>query len=455
MCCPARDRIISMDGDQETDGSNAVATPRFVFIWQVGASQPQEEPGDALLIWPLTERPPAGAFARFVVVRDDWRNSSVVVPMDLEPNERPLAADGLSADPGGGAAPGFPAAAAPVRVNEDLGSLPLLLRQDFGRKFTVAVNYLIRRQTGRSARVELVETPAVEVSELDRDEAKSRLFIGFIRGKGSEGPARPTVMTGPATLSEDTPERGAPTRVDIADDLLRAYETSKEGEGRRVSAATVLAVPCMDAAAIGPVQTILPYAEAHVRVSGQAVPAAEEQDSDGPRLPRIGVRIGANSGNWDELEPGIVFFHWDRMSAAKADKGPARERSTGAKPLSWQRGTIQGREVAFTFEMAGFGDVVGVMVGPRARIIPIFPGLARHRSKFSICARRMDHRALSVDRRPPDAAHGPQPSRCERSGCGRGSDAGARRRSRPLGAGGPRATLVRSGTLSDAAIAWR
>src|SRR5262249_52350836 len=139
-----------------------------------------------------------------------------------------------------------------------------------------------------------------------------------------------------------------------------------------------------------------PYRGAMVRASAKAVtrPAGRQSESDGEAnlCPSLSCTIGTSEANRAALEQSIVFFHWNRMIASLEFREGQYGESTNREPMSLYHGTVNGSELGFAFEEAGFGDVVGLMVGPRERVTPSFTDglsddqLIEKRSDWSVAA---------------------------------------------------------------------
>jgi hypothetical protein len=356
----------------EERSNEAATAPPFAFLWFADPLRTDDAVADMLLIWPVAERRPAGAFARFVTIEDEFGRTLLVTPMDIQTGDLEAADLGnAGAQP---AATGGSLSNPPVR--EDVGTLPLLLRVPAPRGFTLTVHYLVR-QMGAVAQVELVALPPVKFANLGRGEVAGLTIVGLFRSEGSRAPGRPIVVTGwPGTAEMGT--RGAPTFVEIADEIFRACERMTAGTARPATINFIFAVPSTDDGTIGPVETVVPYRALERYQTPGPYRGAMIRASRGPRgqgdaeYPWLSCTVGESWTNRTILHPCIIFFHWDRMVASlqsrEGQQGGSKERAA-----RWFRGSENGSELEFAFEAAGFGDIVGVMVGPPERVTLLFP----------------------------------------------------------------------------------
>lgn len=337
--------------------------PSFAFVWQTAAPHLLEKQPGTLLIWPLTERRPSGAFARFIVVKDEL--AGFVVPMDLD---SPPGTGGKYPPANAGYSRGQA-----VGVQEDLASLPLLLRLPFADHFTVTVTYLVSgRENGRTLVVE-VATPAIAF----RSDAVPRqlMLVGLVRGENSGRPDRPVVVPAIGHAIDETTGSIDPSKhIELADTVLDAYEGADGDHRRRIGTAFVLAIPHQDHEVIGPAQPIFPYSGAHVPASMEFLlseEGAEEGVSVALSCPRLSLRVGTSRASQAELEPSVRFFHWNRTAAfaRTADRNPG----SAVPSLTVHHGELHDGDLSFAFRQAAFGDVVGLMTGPPENLTPAFP----------------------------------------------------------------------------------
>jgi hypothetical protein len=328
------------------------ADPPFAFFWRTPSDGRVAE---TLLIWPLDERSPPGRFARFVVIEDQFGHTRLMAPMD------------------------FASAAPAAGTRDQPAALPMLLAVPGIDRCKLRVDYLVRRSVDGGTRVELVHTAPVEFRNLDPSQANRLVLLGLIRGRNSDGPVRPIILTDVRASLEldDRSASDAPTHVDIADRVFRAYERTAPSAERSAGMGFVFAVPSAGHTSIGPMHTIAPYKGATLRASAKILKQATETSpppqNDTISWPRLSVAIGTSQINRAMLAPAVMFFSWDRSVASlQARQTPQGDPIRHHSPASLQRGTIEGGDLACVFKAAGFGDVVGMMVGPTDCVRPVF-----------------------------------------------------------------------------------
>jgi hypothetical protein len=326
--------------------------PPFAFIWQPKASSSDGDDHGTLLAWPLHERRPVGAFARFIEIEAEDGQGGIVVPMDLDA-----------------------AAPRPTGAQEELGDLPLLIRLPFADPFTLRVRYLVR-QDGRTQVGEMAE-PSVRFRA---KAAKAQLMlIGLVRGDKSASPDRPVVVpTVEHAIDEATQSIEPSKHIELADIVFDAYERSG-GTRPGIGSAFVLAVPHQDYKTIGPAKKIFPYSGARIPASMEFLLADESNGDIADGCPRLSLRVGTSHANQRELKRSICFFHWNRSAAL------ARNQD-GGSPVILHQGELQEDRLCYTFREAAFGDVVGVMTGFAEALKPDFPDWPDHDKFFQTSA---------------------------------------------------------------------
>lgn len=352
--------------------------PPFAFVWQPKASPSGAEQRGILVVWPLEERRPPGAFARFIVVESEDQQEGSVVAMDLGDPAELTRAEGYAplAGKSNGRANGL------AGDQDGLGDLPLLIRLPVADRFTVTARYLVRRRESGRTLVGEVEAPPVRFR---RDAANDQLMlIGLVRGHKSPGPDRPVVVPTVEHAIDGATRLVEPSRfIELADIVLDAFETASGGARRRIGSAFVLAVPHQNHGTIGPAQEIYPY-------SGVRVPASmeflidEESDEDATNgCPRLSLRVGTSRASQDELRRLIQFFHWDRSAAFSQTKDRS---SAAAQALTFFQGELRDDHLSHDFRQAAFGDIVGVMTGSPESLAPDFSDWPDHEKYFQSSA---------------------------------------------------------------------
>lgn len=348
--------------------------PSFAFVWQPKATPSGAEQRGILVVWPLEERRPPGAFARFIVVESEDQQEGSIVAMDLGAASE---LDRAEADPRPSGTSGG-RATRPAGGQDELGELPLLVRLPVADRFMVTARYLVRRKESGRTLVSEVEAPPVRFR---RDAAGDQLMlVGLVSGDKSVSPDRLVVIPTVEHSIDGATRLVEPSRfIELADIVLDAFEGASGGARRRIGSAFVLAVPHHNHSTIGPAQEIYPYAGARVPASMEFLidEASGEHDTNG--CPRLSLRVGTSRANQDELGRLIQFFHWNR-SAAFAQ---TRDRSAaGAEALKFHRGELRDDCLSYSFREAAFGDVVGVMMASPESLAPDFSDWPDHDKYF-------------------------------------------------------------------------
>jgi hypothetical protein len=338
--------------------------PRFAFVWQPKTSPSGADQQGTLVVWPLDEQRPPGAFARFIVVESEDEQEGAVVAMDLGD---PAELDRAEAHPplaGKSAA----RATGPAGGQDGLGDLPLLVRLPVADRFTVTARYLVRRKESGRTLVSEVEAPPVRFR---RDAAGDQLMlVGLVRGDKSPNPDRPVVVPTVERAIDAATRLIEPSRfIELADIVLDAFESASGGARRRIGSAFVLAVPHQNHSTIGPTQEIYPYSGARVPASTEFLidEASDEAATNG--CPRLSLRVGTSWASQDELGRLIQFFHWNRSAAFSQTRD---RRAAAAEALTFYPGELHDDHLSFAFREAAFGDVVGVMTGSPESLAPDF-----------------------------------------------------------------------------------